>query len=149
MCSSSEGLEWRALLSFAVTSNSECPAPPNDFPVRSMALASHRVPCWKTSLACSLSQRRVESLRTFFASTPCCFRARRRFAVGLLAVPVMCSPVPSRRFVLCLPWTEAQPTIAVALKGFRQAPSLVSIDLMVGWYERHHLMRRHGFPDVM
>jgi len=89
--------------------------------------------CWKTSRACCLSQRRVESLRTSCASTPCCLRLRRRIAFGLPVVPAMCSPVPSRRFMLCLPWAEAQATIAVALKGFRQAPSLVSHNLLVVW----------------
>jgi len=105
--------------------------------------------CWKTSRACFLSQRRVESLRTSCASTPCCLRLRRRLAFGLPVVPAMCSPVPSRRFMLCLRCAEAQPTVALALKGFRQAPSLVSHNLLAVWCERHHLMRRHGFPDVM
>lgn len=59
--------------------------------------------CWKTSRAYSLSQRRVESLRTSCASTSCCLRLRRRLAFGLPVVPAMCSPVPSRRFMLCLP----------------------------------------------
>lgn len=104
---------------------------------------------WKTSRACFLSQRRVESLRTSCASTSCCLRLRRRLAFGLPVVPAMCSPVPSRRFMLCLRCAEAQPTVAVALKGFRQAPSLVSHNLLAVRCERHHLMRRHGFPDVM
>jgi hypothetical protein len=104
---------------------------------------------WKTSRAYFLSQRRVESLRTSCASTSCCLRLRRRLAFGLPVVPAMCSPVPSRRFMLCLRCAEAQPTVAVALKGFRQAPSLVPHNLLAVRCERHHLMRRHGFPDVM
>lgn len=83
--------------------------------------------CWDASRTCSLSQRRVESLRVSCLPTSFSSRLVRRSSLDVPVVPAMSSPVPPRRYAPPSHHTEVCCPFSRRPRGLPTGPSLVPL----------------------